>query len=87
MSVGYSAVQWNRQKKVYDLWLGILVALTVGAFAGVSVATHPRITAETLLLRSSALAAVVLIHVILAIGPLARLDRRFLPLLYNRRHL
>ena len=24
---------------------------------------------------------------ILAIGPLARLDRRFLPLLYNRRHL
>src|SRR5262249_6164215 len=26
-------------------------------------------------------------HVILAIGPLCRLDRRFLPLLYNRRHL
>jgi sulfoxide reductase heme-binding subunit YedZ len=28
-----------------------------------------------------------LLHVILAIGSLARLDRRFLPLLYNRRHL
>jgi len=28
-----------------------------------------------------------MLHGILAIGPLARLDRRFLPLLYNRRHL
>jgi DMSO/TMAO reductase YedYZ heme-binding membrane subunit/nitrite reductase/ring-hydroxylating ferredoxin subunit len=29
----------------------------------------------------------LLLHVILAIGPLARLNSRFLPLLYNRRHL
>jgi nitrite reductase/ring-hydroxylating ferredoxin subunit/DMSO/TMAO reductase YedYZ heme-binding membrane subunit len=29
----------------------------------------------------------VLLHVVLAIGPLCRIDRRFLPLLYNRRHL
>jgi DMSO/TMAO reductase YedYZ heme-binding membrane subunit len=28
-----------------------------------------------------------MLHVILCIGPLARLDPRFLPLLYNRRHL
>jgi nitrite reductase/ring-hydroxylating ferredoxin subunit len=28
-----------------------------------------------------------MLNVVLAIGPLARLDRRFLPLLYNRRHL
>ncbi|MEP7309117.1 MAG: Rieske 2Fe-2S domain-containing protein [Acidobacteriota bacterium] len=28
-----------------------------------------------------------MLHVILCIGPLARLNRRFLPLLYNRRHL
>src|SRR5262249_36087220 len=27
------------------------------------------------------------LNVIMCIGPLARLDRRFLPLLYNRRHL
>src|SRR5204863_719640 len=31
--------------------------------------------------------AYVMLHVVLCIGPLARLDRRFLPLLYNRRHL
>jgi nitrite reductase/ring-hydroxylating ferredoxin subunit/DMSO/TMAO reductase YedYZ heme-binding membrane subunit len=29
----------------------------------------------------------VLLHVILSVGPLARLDPRFLPFLYNRRHL
>ena len=27
-----------------------------------------------------------MLTIILSIGPLARLDRRFLPLLYNRRH-
>ncbi|MEM9293664.1 MAG: Rieske 2Fe-2S domain-containing protein [Acidobacteriota bacterium] len=87
MSVGYTTVQWNRDKKVYDaVLLGGLLA-TIGAFAGVTAATHPGATAETLILRSTALAALLLLHVILAIGPLSRLDRRFLVLLYNRRHL
>src|SRR5439155_9683471 len=31
--------------------------------------------------------AIVMLHVVLWIGPLARMDRRLLPLLYNRRHL
>lgn len=31
--------------------------------------------------------AILLLHIILAIGPLARLDDRVAPLLYNRRHL
>jgi nitrite reductase/ring-hydroxylating ferredoxin subunit/DMSO/TMAO reductase YedYZ heme-binding membrane subunit len=29
----------------------------------------------------------VMLHIVLCAGPLARLDRRFLPLLYNRRHM
>jgi DMSO/TMAO reductase YedYZ heme-binding membrane subunit len=36
---------------------------------------------------AAALWPLILLHVILCIGPLARLDRRVLPLLYNRRHL
>src|SRR5207244_11497948 len=32
-------------------------------------------------------ATFLMLHVVLCIGPLARLDRRFVPLLYNRRHL
>jgi DMSO/TMAO reductase YedYZ heme-binding membrane subunit/nitrite reductase/ring-hydroxylating ferredoxin subunit len=56
-------------------------------FVGVGAAVHPTATAETLLIRGLGTAALLLLHVILAIGPLSRLDRRFLPLLYNRRHL
>src|SRR5258706_769119 len=40
-----------------------------------------------MLMRAFGRAAFLLLHVILCIGPLCRLDRRFLPLLYNRRHL
>jgi nitrite reductase/ring-hydroxylating ferredoxin subunit/DMSO/TMAO reductase YedYZ heme-binding membrane subunit len=38
-------------------------------------------------MRAFGLCAFLLLTVALAIGPAARLDRRFLPLLYNRRHL
>ncbi|MGH7243589.1 MAG: Rieske 2Fe-2S domain-containing protein [Phycisphaerales bacterium] len=42
---------------------------------------------EVILIRALGSCAIVLLHVILCIGPLARLDSRFLPILYNRRHL
>jgi len=48
---------------------------------------HPDITVETIIIRSTALCAFILLHIILAIGPLSRIDSRFLPMLYNRRHL
>ncbi|MBO6792503.1 MAG: ferric reductase-like transmembrane domain-containing protein [Balneolaceae bacterium] len=87
MGVKYEAVLWNRQKKSYDiiLWgmiVGILLVFVVSQFL-----MHPLITLETLIIRATALTAFVLLHLILMIGPLARLDHRFLPLLYNRRHL
>src|SRR5207302_10393087 len=44
-------------------------------------------TAETLIIRAAGSAAFLLLHIVLCIGPLCRLDSRFLPLLYNRRHL
>ncbi|MCG3198429.1 MAG: ferric reductase-like transmembrane domain-containing protein [Candidatus Omnitrophica bacterium] len=87
MSVGYRAISWNRQKRLYDGTLLAGLALGIGAFILASLATHPGITVETLLIRASSLAAFALLHIILCIGPLARLDSRFLPLLYNRRHL
>lgn len=87
MSVGYTSVQWNGHKKVYDFVLVAGILLAIGAFAAVSLAVKPGITAETLIIRGTAVAAFLLLHVILAIGPLARFDRSFLPLLYNRRHL
>ncbi len=87
MSHAYRAVGWNRQKKVYDLTLLAGVVGYLALFVGVGAVRSPEATIETLLIRAFGTAALLLLHVILSIGPLARLDRRFLPLLYNRRHL
>ncbi|MBN8246132.1 MAG: ferric reductase-like transmembrane domain-containing protein [Verrucomicrobia bacterium] len=87
MSTTYRAIDWNRQKRLYDRTLGGVLLLGLGTFMGISVWVSPNITIETLLLRGSAVSALLLLHVLLCIGPLARLDARFLPLLYNRRHL
>lgn len=87
MSVSYAAVGWNRQKKVYDRMIGIGCLLYLAVFISLSLLFNDQVTFETLLIRSSSTLAILLLHIILAIGPLCRLDRRFLPLLYNRRHL
>jgi nitrite reductase/ring-hydroxylating ferredoxin subunit/DMSO/TMAO reductase YedYZ heme-binding membrane subunit len=63
------------------------VTLYLAVFLGAGAVLRPEATAETLLIRGFGTAALLLLHVVLSIGPLARLDRRFLPLLYNRRHL
>ena len=87
MSHAYSAVGWNRQKKLYD---GVIVAgivLYLSLFVGVGALVHPNATIETLLIRGLATCALLMLHVILCIGPLCRLVPRLLPLLYNRRHL
>ena len=83
----YVTVSWNRQKRIYDLvlWGGILAFL--GLFVGTSFFLFPNITVETALLRAMSTSAFVLLHLILSIGPLSRLNKRFLVLLYNRRHM
>jgi nitrite reductase/ring-hydroxylating ferredoxin subunit/DMSO/TMAO reductase YedYZ heme-binding membrane subunit len=87
MSVQYGAISWNRQKKIYDAALVLLLVLYLGTFVGIGAWRNPSATAETLLIRGLGTAAFLLLNVVLCVGPLARLDRRFLPLLYNRRHL
>jgi len=83
----YQAVQWNPQKKLYDRLIAGGVILYLVSFIAVSAAVHPEATLETLLIRGLGTSALVLLHIILSIGPLARRDPRWLPLLYNRRHL
>ncbi len=87
MSLRYIAVNWNRQKRVYDTVLGLGVVGSVAAFVIGTLAGHPDATIETALIRGLGLTGFLLLNLILAIGPLTRLDPRFLPLLYNRRHL
>ncbi|MBK8177516.1 MAG: ferric reductase-like transmembrane domain-containing protein [Planctomycetes bacterium] len=87
MSVGYRAVGWNRQKKLYDGSLLGGIALYLALFVTLALALFSEATLETILLRALGTLAFLLLHVVLSIGPLARLDPRFLPWLYNRRHL
>lgn len=87
MSLAYRTVGWNVQKRRYDaIVLGGAGLVLVECVAGGAV-LDPAATIETLLIRGLAITAALLLHVVLSIGPLCRLDRRFLPLLYNRRHL
>src|SRR5260221_12363611 len=87
MSHQYQAIAWNRQKRVYDLVLAAGVTLYLTLFIGVSAFFFPYATAKTLIIRAAGSAAFLLLHIVLCIGPLCRLDTKFLPLLYNRRHL
>ncbi len=90
MSHDYVAVQWNHRKKVYDIALWAGIALYIAVFMLVSIVQHPGIEAlspMTLLIRALATLAFFLLSIILCIGPLARLNTKFLPLLYNRRHM
>ena len=65
------------------------VALFVGVFAAIHLAAasaEKPADAIDIWIRAFGTCAFLMLTVILCIGPLARLNRRFLPLLYNRRH-
>jgi methionine sulfoxide reductase heme-binding subunit len=87
VSQTYRAVGWNRQKRRYDATIAAGLAAYLILFIAGGFAIDAEATIETLLIRACGTAALFLLHVVLSIGPLCRLDRRFLPLLYNRRHL
>lgn len=90
MSVSYTWVGWTPHKRLYDLIMVAAIAGYLALFIGLGAMIFPpdRTPAgPVLLIRGLGTCGLLMLHVILWIGPLARLDRRFLPLLYNRRHL
>ncbi|MEZ4886919.1 MAG: ferric reductase-like transmembrane domain-containing protein [Chitinophagales bacterium] len=87
MGVTYQTVIWTRQKKIYDIVLWGFILLYLVVFGVMQLQWYPDITAETIVIRATGSLAFLLLHIILVIGPLCRLNPRFLPLLYNRRHL
>ena len=90
MSVKYKPVIWNRNKVLYDLVLGAMIVAFILLF--LHVAPHfsdaaAAVDVQIQRMRAFGFCALLLLTLVLSIGPAARLDRRFLPLLYNRRHL
>jgi len=89
MSAGFRLVQWNRYKIAYDLALAVLAGAYLVAFIELGPMLWPADSAvdpEIHDMRAFGSCAFLMLPIILCIGPLARLDPRFLPLLYNRRH-
>lgn len=89
MSVKYIPVQWNRNKWFYDAFMlaGVFGFLWLFLHVSPGLLSHERpINPQVHNARAFGACAFLMLSVILCIGPLARLDSRFLPLLYNRRH-
>ena len=90
MSASYHAVQWTPYKRRYDLTVIALVLAYVCTFylgGKLRWRGDHAISDEILLIRAFGTCALLLLHIVLIIGPLCRFSPRFLPLLYNRRHL
>lgn len=89
MGVAYQPVILARSKYVYDAVLLAAIALYIFIYLQVAPAyqdiTTP-IDGAIIRMRAFGSCAFLLLSFVLCIGPLARLDRRFMPLLYNRRH-
>ena len=87
MSTSYTTIQWSDRKKKYDFTFLALMILYLVAFIGLQLFFNPLVSIETLIIRATGTLAFLMLHIILAIGPLSRINNKFLPLLYNRRHL
>lgn len=87
MSVGYKSIQWNRTKIIYDVILLATVALYIFGFMEITSTIGSDLDIRGIRIRAYGSAAFLLLHVILSIGPLSRLSPKFLPLLFNRRHI
>lgn len=89
MAHAYKAIQWTPFKKSFDFFLAVGVIAFVAIFVTTAFASFPgqHVAMIQIFIRAFGAAAFALLTLILAIGPLARLSVRFLPLLYNRRHL
>ena len=88
MAARYQAVLWNANKRRYDVLLLVGLVGYLGVFFGIGMATKAADTSPPILLiRAFGTAAFTMLHLILMIGPLARLfPETFSPILYNRRH-
>lgn len=90
MSAAYKAIGWSPHKRRYDAIIASAILLFIASYFAVSkwAWTGERaISDEVILIRAFGSCALLLLHITLSIGPLARLQPRMLPVLFNRRHL
>ncbi len=89
MSAHFEPVLWQRSKIIHDIILAVCIVFYITAFLSLApYLQDPSKPVDGFIMRMRAFGtcAFLMLTTILCIGPLARLDRRFMPLLYNRRH-
>lgn len=90
MSHRYRPVGWTPAKRVYDAVMVAAIATYLLVFTRIGPRLQDpalELDPQSMAIRAHGSCAFLLLTLALAIGPLARLDPRFLVLLYNRRHL
>ena len=91
VSGGYAGISWDGFKKLYDLILAMGIVGYVLTFLVVSTLFfegQERISPGVVMIRATGSCALILLHLVLMIGPLARFFPRALgAAVHNRRHL
>ncbi len=87
MSVKYVPIIWNPFKIKYDIIYVLFIVIYLTGFISISIFLYPELIIDTIIIRSFGTLAILILHIILMIGPLSRINKSFLPILYNRRHL
>lgn len=90
MSVPYRAVVYTSQKLFHDGAMLASMAAYIFVFLLISLSGSPRpdlVETLTALTRATGTMAVVMLHFVLAIGPLSRLHPAFTTFIRNRRHM
>lgn len=90
MSHAYRAVNWSPFKRRYDIVMALGIVAFLAIFVLVSKMLRPpehQVSDAILVIRALGACGLTMLTITLCIGPLARLSPRFLPLLFNRRHL
>jgi methionine sulfoxide reductase heme-binding subunit len=90
MSHGYTTVNWTPFKRRFDAIMltsmsAYLIAFAVGST--LALPANESFTLVQILIRGTGSLAFLMLTFVLCIGPLARLMRGTIPILYNRRHL
>lgn len=89
MSADYKPVIWNRNKYIYDAVLLVAVSAYIYLYIRVGVNFQDSslpVERPVMRMRAFGSCAFLMLSFILCIGPLARMNEKLLPLLYNRRH-
>ena len=89
MAHDYKMITWTPFKKRYDTYLLLGILFYLLSFTFMSYLSQPEGEAFSeiqVLMRATGSLSFIMLTIILCIGPMARLTKRAIPFLYNRRH-